>query len=58
MRCAARGKMLLVCVVTGLYLPREEKKRSAAQQGQKKIILRQMDAAAIERIAKQDYLNP
>lgn len=30
----------------------------AAQQGQKKIIPRQKDAAATVRIAKQDYLNP
>lgn len=50
--------LLLVCVVKGLYLPKEAKKRSAAQQGQKEIILMQKDAAATERTAKQDYLNP
>lgn len=31
---------------------------SAAQQGQKKIILRHKYAAATEWIAKQNYLNP
>lgn len=59
MWCAARGQMLLhVCVIKCLYLPTEGKKMRAAQQGQKKIILRQKDAAATVRIAKQDYLNP
>lgn len=50
--------LLLVCVVKDLYLPKEGKKRSAAQQGRKEIILMQKDSAATERIAKQDYLNP
>jgi len=51
-------KCCCLCVVKGLYLLREGKKLSAAQQGRKKIILRQQDAAATDRTAKQDYLNP
>lgn len=49
--CAAQGWMLLLAfAIIGLYLLREGKKKRAAQQGQKKFILRKKDAAATDRI--------
>lgn len=46
---------MLVRVLKGLYLPKEGEKRRAAQQGKKKVILRQKDAEVTGRTAKHDY---